>query len=54
MKDNSSDSFIFIGVNFRGLADTEMFVDIGIHGFANLQMSSLVIYAYRCALIFMA
>jgi len=25
--------FFFVGVNFRESAETEMFVDIGIHGF---------------------
>ena len=44
--------FIFVGVNFLGLAETEMFVDIRIHGFNTLQMTSLVIYAFCCALNF--
>jgi len=26
-------SFIFVGVNFRGLAETEVFIDILIRGF---------------------
>jgi len=29
-------SFISIGVNFRGLVETEKFVDIRIHGFNKL------------------
>jgi len=39
-------SLIFIGVNFRELAETAMFVDIGIHGFGTGQITSLAILVY--------
>ena len=40
------DSFIFVGINFRGLLKTCIFVDIWFHGFANLCIQSLLKICY--------
>lgn len=45
-------SLIFVAANFRELAETDMFVDIGIHGFGTGQITSLAIYGRHCALNF--
>lgn len=40
----------FVAVNFRELAETDIFADIGINGFRTGKITSLVIYASHCAL----
>lgn len=46
-------SFIFVGINFLGKLDSEMFVDIQIRVFLNLFLTSLDTYTVPGALNFM-
>ena len=47
----SNMDLFFVGVNFRGLAETEVFIDILIHGFDTSKLL-LCIYVVHCVLNF--
>jgi lipoate-protein ligase B len=41
-------SFIFVGINFRVITDSEKFVDILVCGFDTLHITSLFTYGLKC------